>query len=107
MWLKDLASGKYYHDIYMAHCATDRDENMVLLTYERLLVINTRKLDVELEVRLDNIKECTTKSEGLVVVLKDGKEPVVIGISETTSCQWLVEQIESTMERRREEKERR
>lgn len=107
MWLKDLASGKYYHDIYMAHCATDRDENMVLLTYERLLVINTRKLDVELEVRLDNIKECTSKPEGLVVVLKDGRDPVVIGISETTSCQWLVEQIESTMERRREEKDRR
>lgn len=107
MWLKDLASGKYYHDIYIAHCATDRDENMVLLTYERLLVINTRKLDVELEVRLDNIKECISKPEGLVVIPKNGKEPAVVGISQSTSCQWLVDQIESTMERRREEIERR
>ncbi|RCH95152.1 hypothetical protein CU098_002571, partial [Rhizopus stolonifer] len=38
MWLKELESGKFFHETYIAHSIVDNDETIAILTYTRILI---------------------------------------------------------------------
>ncbi|KAI9322742.1 hypothetical protein BX666DRAFT_2109183 [Dichotomocladium elegans] len=107
MWLKDMADGKYFNETYIAHCSTESDEVVVMLSYQYLLIVATRKLEVEASIALDSIELVQTTAQGFSISLKNSSKPVTIGIAEPTSRQWMVDQIEGTLAQRKEEKERR
>lgn len=105
MWLKELEGGKYFADEYIAHCTTQSDQQVLLLTFQRILLADARKLEVVWSALLDNISECNVAEKGIVLHVKS-KPDQEFEIQEGTSRKWFAYQIQNTLEQRKEEKAR-
>ncbi|KAG0185188.1 hypothetical protein DFQ28_009826 [Apophysomyces sp. BC1034] len=105
MWLKQVENGKYFHETYIAHCITVNDESAALLTYQSVLMIQTRKLTLEWEQPLQDVNSCKVSTDGLLIQCKTPRTRV-LPISEETSRQWFLQQIENTIAQRKEEQDR-
>lgn len=106
LWLKELDGGKFFYDNYLAHVAVQSDEVVTLLTWQRVLLIHTKKLDVEWHIPLENVESVDTSPEGILVHVKSPVSTTVIPIEEETSRRWFTQQIEETLKQRQEERER-
>ncbi|CAO3643748.1 unnamed protein product [Cunninghamella blakesleeana] len=66
LWLKQIEDGQYKNEKYHSHCTTDSDEWTVILTYQYLFLIQTRKFYLEWYEKLDNIDSCTLNKQGTI-----------------------------------------
>ena len=92
-WLKTCDDGKYFNEDYIAHLELGGKEMLVLLTYNRILMIRTRKLRMEWDVKLTDVQTISKERTGMSIGLKGGANGPFIPISEQSQRDWLYKQI--------------
>lgn len=105
MWLKELESGKYFNESYIAHSIVDNDETIVILTYTRIFVVRSDSLKLAYDIFLDDIHSVGYGIDGVYLHLRKNITRV-LSIEEQTSRDWFAKIIDQTLTSRKEEQER-
>ncbi|KAL8904643.1 MAG: hypothetical protein Q9207_003131 [Kuettlingeria erythrocarpa] len=92
-WLKTLEDGKYFHEDYIAHLELPGKEMMVMLTYNRIMLVKMKKLKLEWDIKLNDIQTISKERTGMSVTLKGGTNGPFIPVQEESSRNWLYKQI--------------
>ncbi|KAL9595366.1 MAG: hypothetical protein Q9219_006492 [cf. Caloplaca sp. 3 TL-2023] len=92
-WLKTLDDGKYFHEDYIAHLELPGKDMMVMLTYNRIMLVKTKKLKMEWDIKLNDIQTISKERTGMSVTLKGGTNGPFIPVQEESSRNWLYKQI--------------
>ncbi|KAI9806146.1 MAG: hypothetical protein M1833_004553 [Piccolia ochrophora] len=92
-WLKQLDSGKYFDEHYIAHLELPREDVVVMLTYNRIMLVKAKKLSGEWDVPLKDIQTISKERTGLSVTLKGGTNGPYIPVQEESSRNFLYKQI--------------
>ncbi|KAL0077823.1 hypothetical protein F4703DRAFT_1910666 [Phycomyces blakesleeanus] len=111
MWLREANNGKYFRDTYIAHCVMKNDETVAILSYQRILVIHTRKLSLEWQHPLEDIMSCETGQTDQIVLNILVKGPPQTRSTRTIDTQdtvhvWFSEKIQEIINWYQEEKDR-
>ena len=88
-WLKQLDHGKYFNESYLAHLELPRDDVVVLLTYDRIMLAKSKKLSSEWDIPLKEIQTIAKERGGLAVTLKGGTNGPFIPVVDEGSRGWL------------------
>ncbi|CEP17102.1 hypothetical protein [Parasitella parasitica] len=105
MWLKEMESGKFLNEVYIAHSVVDNDEIIAILTYTRILIVKSDSLKSEYSILLDNIASVTSKDDGVHLELKKATARL-LAIEEQTSRDWFAKNINQVLAQRDEERRR-
>ena len=92
-WLKTLDDGKHFHEDYIAHLELPGKEMMVMITYNNIMLVKTKKLRTEWEIKLSEIQTISKERTGVSVTLKGGANGPFIPIGEEAGRNWLYKQI--------------
>ncbi|KAG8530899.1 uncharacterized protein KY384_004256 [Bacidia gigantensis] len=92
-WLKTVDDGKYFNEDYIAHLEMPSKDVMVMLTYSRILLVKTKKLKMEWDIKLNDIQTISKERTGMNVTLKGGTNGPFIPVSDEASRNWLYKQI--------------
>ena len=92
-WLKTCEDGKFFHEDYIAHLELPGKEMLVMLTYNRIMLVKTKKLRVEWDIKLNDIQTISKERTGMSVTLKGGTNGPFIPVQEESSRNWLYRQI--------------
>jgi vacuolar protein sorting-associated protein 13A/C len=105
MWLKEMESGKYFNESYIAHSIVDNDETIAILTYTRILIIRSDSLKLDYDILLDDIMSVESGIDGVYLHLRTTTARV-LSIEEQTSRDWFAKIIDQTLALRKEEQKR-
>ncbi|KAI9821462.1 MAG: hypothetical protein M1832_003308 [Thelocarpon impressellum] len=92
-WLKQLDNGKYFDEEYLAHLELPREDVVVMLTYNRIMLVKSKRLTTEWDVPLREIQTISKERTGLSVTLKGGTNGPFIPVGEESSRNFLYRQI--------------
>ncbi|TIA11816.1 vacuolar protein sorting-associated protein 13 [Aureobasidium pullulans] len=109
-WLKTLDNGKYFHEDYIAHMelssgsgsqstqtrtksTSAESPRMVMLTYNGIMLVQTKKLVTEWDVPLKDIQTITKERTGMSIVLKGGNNGPFVPVADEQSRNWLYRQV--------------
>jgi len=92
-WLKTLDSGKHFNEEYIAHLELPGKDLMVMLTYNGILLVRTKKLVSEWDVPLKDVQTISKERTGIAVTLKGGTNGPFIPVSDEQSRNWLYRQV--------------
>ncbi|RMZ85113.1 hypothetical protein DV738_g388, partial [Chaetothyriales sp. CBS 135597] len=92
-WLKTCDNGTFFNEDYIAHLELEGKEMMVIVTYNRILMIRSRKLQVEWDVKLTDVQTISKERTGMGIGLKGGANGPFIPISNQSSRDFLYKQI--------------
>ncbi|KAK5949277.1 Vacuolar protein sorting-associated protein 13 [Knufia fluminis] len=92
-WLKTCDDGKFFNEDYIAHLELEGKEMLVMITYERVLMIRAQKLRTVWEVKLTDVQTISKERTGMSVGLKGGANGPFIPIKDEGSRNWLYRQI--------------
>jgi vacuolar protein sorting-associated protein 13A/C len=92
-WLKQLDSGKYFNEQYIAHLELPREDVVVMLTYSRIMLIKSKKLTSEWDVPLKDIQTISKERTGLSLTLRGGTNGPFIPVAEESSRNFLYRKI--------------
>lgn len=92
-WLKTMDDGKYFHEDYIAHLELPGKDMLVMLTYNRIMLVRSKKLRTEWDVKLDDIQTISKERTGLSVTLKGGANGPFLPVQEESARNWLYRQI--------------
>lgn len=92
-WLKTLDNGKYFNENYIAHLELQDKEVMVMLTYNSIMLIRSKKLTTEWDVPLSQILRISKERTGMNITLKEGRNGPFIPVQDEDSRNWLYRQI--------------
>lgn len=105
MWLKEMESGKYSSEVYIAHSIVQNDTIIAILTFTRILVVRSDTLKLEYGILLDHLVSVEAGMDGVYLHLrKDATR--VLSIEEKTSREWFARVIQRTMDQRKEDADR-
>ena len=92
-WLKTAENGRYFNEQYIAHLELAGRELLVMLTYNGILMVRTRKLNVEWDVPLKDIQRISKERTGLAIGLKEGRQGPFVPVGEQGQRDWLYKQV--------------
>ncbi|EXJ81906.1 hypothetical protein A1O1_07973 [Capronia coronata CBS 617.96] len=92
-WLKTCDDGKYFTEDYIAHLELEGRDMMIVITYSRILMIRTKKLRMEWDVRLTDVQTISKERTGISIGLKGGANGPFIPVTDEGSRNWLYRQI--------------
>ncbi|KAK5086299.1 Vacuolar protein sorting-associated protein 13 [Lithohypha guttulata] len=92
-WLKTCDDGKYFHEDYIAHLELEGKEMLVIITYERILMIRAQKLKTVWEVKLTDVQTISKERTGMSIGLKGGANGPFVPIKDEGGRNWLYKQI--------------
>ncbi|KAF2434405.1 vacuolar protein sorting-associated protein 13 [Tothia fuscella] len=92
-WLKTLDSGKFFNDDYVAHLELPGKDLMVMLTYNGILLVKTKKLQSEWDVPLKDVQTISKERTGIAITLKGGTNGPFVPVGDEQSRNWLYRQI--------------
>jgi vacuolar protein sorting-associated protein 13A/C len=92
-WLKTLDNGKYFDEEYIAHMELAGRDMLVMLTYNMILLVRTRKLQTEWDVSLKDIQTISKERTGIGITLQGGTTGPYIPVSDEQARNWLYKQI--------------
>ncbi|CAN6662886.1 intermembrane lipid transfer protein Vps13p [Trichomonascus vanleenenianus] len=92
-WLKQVENGNYFNDNYLAHISMSGDEMIVMVTFERIMLMSNVKMTVEWEVPLQDLQTIAMERTGLALIIRGGIQGPFIPVSDTTSRRFLFKQI--------------
>jgi vacuolar protein sorting-associated protein 13A/C len=92
-WLKTLDDGKYFNEDYIAHLELPGKDMLVMLTYDRIMLVRSKKLKSEWDIKLTDIMTISKERTGMGITLKGGTNGPYIPVSEEDSRNWLYKQI--------------
>ena len=93
-WLKTLDDGKYFSEDYIAHLDLSGKDLLVMLTYNHIMLVRSKKLKSEWDIRLSDIMTIRKERTGMGITLKGGTNGPFIPVSEESGRNWLYKQIE-------------
>jgi vacuolar protein sorting-associated protein 13A/C len=92
-WLKDLKSGEYRHETYIAHLDIPGDDAVALLSDQRLALMQLRKMKLIWDVPLSEMQSLSLEDGGIGLVLRGGQSGPFLPISDRTGRDWLFKNI--------------
>lgn len=93
-WLKTAEDGKYFHEGYIAHMDLGAQKDMlIMVTYERIMLIRAKKMRTEWEVKLTDIQTISKERTGMSIVLKNNVAGPFLPVQDESSRNWLYKQI--------------
>ena len=92
-WLKTVDDGKFFNEDYIAHLELPGKDMLVMLTYNRIMVVKSKKLKTEWDVKLADIQTISKERTGMAIVLKGGTNGPFLPVSEESGRNWLYKQI--------------
>ncbi|KAE8377752.1 hypothetical protein BDV26DRAFT_262865 [Aspergillus bertholletiae] len=92
-WLKTADDGKYFVEDYIAHLELPGRDMLVMLTYDRIMLVRTKKLQTEWDIRLTDIQTISKERTGMSITLKGGANGPFIPVQDESSRNWLYRQI--------------
>ncbi|KAL9616260.1 MAG: hypothetical protein Q9160_008854 [Pyrenula sp. 1 TL-2023] len=92
-WLKTADDGKYFNEDYIAHLELEGREVLVMLTYDRVLLVRSRKLKTEWDVQLSDLQTISKERTGISMALKGGHQGPFIPVGEQGQRNWLYKQV--------------
>ncbi|EIT80868.1 vacuolar protein [Aspergillus oryzae 100-8] len=92
-WLKTADDGKYFSEDYIAHLELPGRDMLVMLTYDRIMLVRTKKLQTEWDIRLTDIQTISKERTGMSITLKGGANGPFIPVQDESSRNWLYRQI--------------
>jgi vacuolar protein sorting-associated protein 13A/C len=93
-WLKTVEDGKYFHEDYIAHMDLGAQKDMlIMLTYDRIMLVRAKKMRVEWEVKLTDIQTISKERTGMSISLKSGVAGPFLPVQDESSRNWLYKQI--------------
>ena len=92
-WLKTCNDGQYFNEDYIAHLELEGKDRMVVLTYDRILLIRMKKLQVEWDFKLTDIQTISKERTGMNIGLKGAANGPFIPVPDEGGRNWLYKQI--------------
>ncbi|KAF1812213.1 vacuolar protein sorting-associated protein 13 [Eremomyces bilateralis CBS 781.70] len=92
-WLKTVDNGKYFNDDYIAHLELEGRDMIVILTYNGIMLVRSKRLTSEWDVPLKDIQTISKERTGMSITLKGGTNGPFIPIQDEPSRNWLYRQI--------------
>jgi vacuolar protein sorting-associated protein 13A/C len=92
-WLKTLEDGKCFNEDYIAHLELPGKDMLVMLTYNRIMLVRSKRLKTEWDIKLTDIITITKERTGMSVTLKGGTNGPFIPVADESSRNWLYRQI--------------
>ena len=92
-WLKTCDDGKYFNDDYIAHLELPGKDMLVMLTYDRIMLVRAKKLRMEWDIKLTDVQTISKERTGMSIGLKGGTNGPFIPVQEESSRNWLYKQI--------------
>jgi vacuolar protein sorting-associated protein 13A/C len=95
-WLKNVESGKYFDETYVAHLElAGSDESLVVLvTTQRILLVKTLKLKVGWDVPLSDLATIALEPTGLTLQLRGGVAGPFLAGPDQSARLWLFKHLE-------------
>ncbi|KAL2150408.1 hypothetical protein VTH82DRAFT_6971 [Thermothelomyces myriococcoides] len=81
-WLKQIDNGKYFDEAYIAHLELPTEDMVVMVTYARILLIRSRRLQTEWDVPLKDVQTIAKERTGLSLTLRGGTNGPFIPIGQ-------------------------
>jgi vacuolar protein sorting-associated protein 13A/C len=97
-WLKDLDAGAYFSESYVAHLDIPGDDAVAMLSSNRLLFIQLRRMRVIWQVPFDELQSLSLESSGIALTLRGGTPGPFLPIGEQTGREWLFRKIAKVVE---------
>ncbi|MCJ1294226.1 hypothetical protein MMC34_005783 [Xylographa carneopallida] len=92
-WLKTCDDGKYFNEDYLAHLELPGKDMLVMLTYTRIMLVRSKNLKVEWDIRLNEIQTISKERTGMGITLKGGANGPFVPVAEESGRNWLYGQI--------------
>ncbi|PWY87578.1 vacuolar protein sorting-associated protein [Aspergillus heteromorphus CBS 117.55] len=92
-WLKTADDGKFFNEDYIAHLELPGRDMLVMLTYDRFILVRSKKLRTEWDMRLTDIQTISKERTGMSITLKGGANGPFIPVQDESSRNWLYRQI--------------
>lgn len=92
-WLKTCDDGKYFNEDYIAHLELEGKEMLIMITYERVLMVKAQKLKTIWEVKLTDVQTISKERTGMSIGLKGGANGPFVPIKDEGGRNWLYKQI--------------
>ncbi|KAK9477512.1 hypothetical protein V1514DRAFT_282762 [Lipomyces japonicus] len=98
VWLKQVNEGDYFNEEYVAHMALPGEELVVIVTYTRILLMHTRRMQTQWDVRFDQLQTVSLEKGGIAMTLWGGVQGPFIPIADESSRQFLYNRIGNAVE---------
>ncbi|KAJ7254114.1 hypothetical protein B0H12DRAFT_1202424 [Mycena haematopus] len=93
-WLRDLDSGTYRQEAYVAHINAPGGDNVVLLTSSRVLSFWSKKLRLDWELPFSQVQGVTVEDTGIRFAHKSGRsDDKFVFIQDKASQSWFFSQV--------------
>ncbi|KAM5440634.1 Vacuolar protein sorting-associated protein 13 [Microsporum canis] len=92
-WLKTTDDGKYFNEEYIAHLEFPGKDMLVLLTYDRIMLVRSKRLTTEWDIKLTDIQKISKERTGMTITLKGGTNGPFIPVQDESGRNWFYKQI--------------
>ncbi|KAH8145466.1 uncharacterized protein LAJ45_10436 [Morchella importuna] len=92
-WLKNLDTGKYFNEEYIAHLELPEQDVVVILTYTRIMLVKSKKLYTEWDVQLKDLQTISMERTGIVLILRGNRQGPFIPTKDESSRKFLFKKI--------------
>lgn len=93
LWLKTADDGKYFNEDYIAHLELPGRDMLIMLTYDRIMLVRSKKLETSWDIRLTDIQTISKERTGMSIMLKGGANGPFIPVQDESARNWLYRQI--------------
>ncbi|KAF9435541.1 hypothetical protein BGZ76_006083 [Entomortierella beljakovae] len=93
-WLKQVDSGRFFYDDYIAHLVLKGDNMVAMLTSKRIMMFRAETLRVEWDLEFAEIQSIAPFPRGISITSRRDKQENFIPIFEQSSLYWFSSKIE-------------
>ncbi|KAK0611747.1 hypothetical protein B0T14DRAFT_438947 [Immersiella caudata] len=97
-WLKQVDNGKYFDEQYIAHLELPTEDMVVMVTYARILLIRSRRLQTEWDVPLKDVQTIAKERTGLSLTLRGGTNGPFIPIGQESGRTFIYKMVAVAVE---------
>ncbi|KAK5662658.1 hypothetical protein OQA88_8574 [Cercophora sp. LCS_1] len=97
-WLKQVDNGKYFDEQYIAHLELPTEDMVVMVTYARILLIRSRRLQTEWDVPLKDVQTIAKERTGLSLTLRGGSNGPFIPIGQESGRTFIYKMVAVAVE---------
>ncbi|KAK4225861.1 putative vacuolar protein sorting-associated protein [Podospora fimiseda] len=97
-WLKQVDNGKYFDEQYIAHLELPTEDMVVMVTYSRILLIRSRRLQTEWDVPLKDVQTIAKERTGLSLTLRGGTNGPFIPIGQESGRTFIYRMVAVAVE---------
>ncbi|KAK0724982.1 hypothetical protein B0H67DRAFT_480247 [Lasiosphaeris hirsuta] len=97
-WLKQVDNGKYFDEHYIAHLELPTEDMVVMVTYARILLIRSRRLQTEWDVPLKDVQTIAKERTGLSLTLRGGTNGPFIPIGQESGRTFIYKMVAVAVE---------